>query len=194
MQSNATMVGTYCTTCNKQVSPWYPIIEYISALWIWSLAYSFPLHVLPALFLFSSALIVTIRTDGEHFLILRWCTIGIIPFGMAAAYGGLLPITITQSIIGCIFGAGYLALARTVFLWWKSYEGLGEGDIELIAAIGSFLGPVGMITALLIASCLGTAYGLSRLMTSSKAHLQTPIPFGLFLALGSWGTLLLKNF
>lgn len=183
-----------CTTCHQHVSLWYPVIEYISALWIWSLVYSFPLHFLPALFLLSSALIVTIRTDGEHFLILRWCTIGIIPFGMAAAYFGLLPITINQSIVGCVFGAAYLALARTMFVWWKNYEGLGEGDIELIAAIGSFLGPMGMITTLVIASCLGTAYGVSCLMISSKSDLQTPIPFGLFLALGSWGTLLLKYF
>lgn len=188
------MLRGRCATCHQRISPWYPTIECSSALWMWSLVYAFPLHFFPALFVLSSALIVTMRTDGEHFLILRWCTIGIIPCGMLAAYCGLLPITCAESILGCVLGASYLALVRVLFLWWKQYEGLGEGDIELIAAIGSFLGPMGMITTLVIGSCLATAYGLLRLLLSSHVHLQTPIPFGLFLALGSWGTLLLKNF
>jgi prepilin signal peptidase PulO-like enzyme (type II secretory pathway) len=186
------IIQGHCTECRKPVSAWYPIIEGISALWIWSLVYFLPFYSFLPIFILSSALIITIRTDGEQFLILRWCTIGIIPFGIIAAYLKLLPITMTESIIGCILGASYLTLVRVLFLWWKRYEGLGEGDIELLAAIGSFLGPLTMLTTLILASCLGVAYGLFRLILSSKTNFQTPIPFGLFLAFGSWITLLIN--
>lgn len=182
----------HCSSCQKPISAWYPIIEYLTALWLWSLWNTVPLQFFPALLILSSALIVTIRTDGEHFLILRWCTIGIIPVGLAAAACGYLPITFTQSILGALAGGCYLSLVRTLFLWWKNYEGLGEGDIELIAAIGAFLGPFGMLMTVLIASCLGTAYGLGRWMLNASTSVQAPIPFGVCLALGTWATLLTK--
>lgn len=184
----------HCTKCQQPISFWYPVIEYITGVWMVSLVYTFPILFLPALFVLSSALIVTMRTDGEHFLILRWCTLGIIPCGLLGAYIGCLPISLLMSIGGCLLGWGYLTLIQKLFLWWKGYEGLGEGDIELLAAIGSFIGPVGVLYTLIGASCLGTAYGLMKLILSPQKHLKDPIPFGFFLALGTWVTLVMKWF
>jgi prepilin signal peptidase PulO-like enzyme (type II secretory pathway) len=184
-QQQASAYPSYCPI------RWYPFIELMSGLWAVTLLHlTNPLY-LPALFLLSSALIVTIRTDAEHFLILRLCSLGIIPFGMLAASFGFLPITLPMSILGTIIGASYLILMRLFFLSWKGYEGLGQGDIELIAAIGSFVGPITVIHVILVASCLGTCYGIMLLVLSRTITLQSPIPFGVFLALGTGVMLLL---
>ena len=87
---------------------------------------------------------------------------------------------------------GYLVLAAVSYLYTKrtGNAGMGEGDPELLAGIGAFVGITGVWYTLLIGSLTATTYAL-LIMLLKKATSQTKIPFGPFLALGAFITLLI---
>lgn len=63
-------------------------------------------------------------------------------------------------------------------------QGIGQGDLDLLAFIGSFIGPFGCWITLLIGSIAGSLVGIVYL-TIGGASRETRIPFGPFLALGA---------
>lgn len=111
-------------------------------------------------------------------------TLGIIPIGLLASLCGALPITLTHSILGIILGYSILWLIRALYYLIKKIEGMGEGDLELLAAIGAFIGPFGAWTTLLLGSIMGSLVGILVILITKKSQ-QLKIPFGPFLALGA---------
>lgn len=98
-------------------------------------------------------------------------------------------ITLANSIIGAI--AGYLALW---VLYWgfrlvTGKEGMGYGDFKFLAALGAWLGWQAIPAIVLMASILGIAYGTGSIVLGlTRRH--EPIPFGPFLAVAGWVTLI----
>lgn len=137
-----------------------------------------------AYFVFFSALIVTIRTDLETMLISRYVTLYAVPVGWLLAFLGYLPISLVQSIIGSIFGYMILLLISVTFARIKRKEGMGQGDLELLAFIGSFVGLWGCWITLMIASTVGALVGIGFLLYQRKKE-SIALPFGPFLALGA---------
>jgi leader peptidase (prepilin peptidase)/N-methyltransferase len=174
----------HCRYCNARISPLYPFIELLTII-IMSLLYTtVPLCYFPAYFIFFSALIVTIRSDLETMLISRFVTLFLIPIGIGAAILGYLPITPIDSILGTFVSAGFLYVVSWLFLKLTGKQGIGQGDVELLAFIGSFTGIVGSWLALCIGSVLGSLIGISYIVLT-RAKKDTKIPFGPFLALGA---------
>jgi len=93
-------------------------------------------------------------------------------------------VTFTQSCIGAGVGYGILWLIGTVFKKTTGKEGIGEGDFELLAMIGSFLGPIGVWASVMVGSIGGLVVALIYLLITKKGR-GTKIPFGPFLALGA---------
>jgi len=178
-----------CAFCKHLISWTYPAMELLTAGILTMLWYTASSISFPAYFIFCSALIITIRTDLEYLLILSATTVGMIPIGLIASYCNLLPISITQSILGAIIGFGMLWVTRTVFWHIRKQEGLGWGDVELLGAIGSFLGPSGTLTTLLAGSISGIIIAILLLVTK-RAHRQLQIPFGALLAFAAIGYIL----
>lgn len=173
-----------CSFCAHHI-PWlYPFIELLTALIFIALVQTVPFHYFFAYFIFFSALIVSIRTDIEHMLLFSFFTLGLVPVGLLASALGYLPITLLESVGGAIIGGSILWLARYLFWLIKKQEGMGLGDIELLAGIGSFVGPVGVVMTLLIGSLSGSLVGLC-LLAFQKQTAQLKIPFGAFLAAGA---------
>jgi leader peptidase (prepilin peptidase)/N-methyltransferase len=136
--------------------------------------------------IFFSALIVTIRTDLEHMLISRYMSLYLVPVALVCSSAQLLPITLTESILGTLFGYGLLWIIRRIFYAVRKIEGLGIGDAELLAMIGSFCGPLGIWISLLFGSLLGTLFALVYLIIKREGNLRSvKIPFGPFLAFGA---------
>lgn len=173
-----------CPTCNSTVSALFPGIELFTVIiGSFLIAYIVPTYQV-AYFVFFSALIITIRTDLETMLILRAATVWLIPGGFLLSAYGLLPISLLESISGTIFGYGILWLISSLFYQLRGIKGLGEGDPELLAFIGSFIGIAGCWATLLIGSILGSCIGIALLLTG-RATRATYLPFGPFLALGA---------
>lgn len=153
-----------------------------SALWWTILAYH-SLQFCSAYFLFFSALWITIYTDYSHMLISRFASLYLAPIGILLSFFELLPITPLESLMAAIFGYSFLWIANTIFYLIKRHDGLGQGDLELMACIGSFTGFLGCWFTLLIGSILGTALGC--LVISFNKNHTSMFPFGPFLAFGA---------
>jgi leader peptidase (prepilin peptidase)/N-methyltransferase len=104
--------------------------------------------------------------------------------GWLFAFTGFLPITLTLSIAGTLFGYLFLLSAAQLFYWFTGKEGMGQGDLELLAFIGTFIGPWGCWLTLVLASTIGSLIGIA-LMIIKKQKTSIKIPFGPFLALGA---------
>ena len=158
-----------------------PIFEFFTAfiftaLWLKSLFF-------PAYFLLFSALSITMITDSKAMLISRFASLYLVPTGIIASYFDLLPLEWTESLIGSIAGYLFLYLVNAVFSLIKKQRGLGQGDLDLLALIGSYTGVIGCWFTILYASTLGTISTLTY-MAYSKKRLKT-IPFGPFISIGA---------
>ncbi|MBE9529604.1 MAG: prepilin peptidase, partial [Proteobacteria bacterium] len=95
-----------------------------------------------------------------------------------------LPIDFIDSIIGIGLGGGVLlGLAAGYYIITKR-EGMGGGDIKLLAMIGAFIGWKGVIVTLFISSFSGSIIGLLFMATLGRSR-RTALPFGPFLAIGA---------
>jgi len=181
-----------CRYCKKKISILYPTIEILTACLLSLLYFSVPMHYFVPYFIFFSGLIVTIRTDLEFMLISRLVTIFLIPLGFLFSKGGLLPINTMDSILGACGGYLFLFTIRSLFHLITGKEGMGQGDLELLAFIGSFIGIVGCWASLLIGSLTGSFIGLGYFLFY-RPTTAMKIPFGPFLAGGAISFVLLQE-
>lgn len=178
------MLKGKCRYCHAPISKLYPLIELITALILYALIIFVPSEYWFGYFIFFSALIITIRTDLEQMLISRFVTLMLVPVGWILSAIAWLPIPLYESIIGSILGYFTLFIIAKCFWLATKKEGLGQGDLEMLAFIGAFTGPEGCILTLTIASTIGAIMGL--MFTSIFKHKEAIIvPFGPFLALGA---------
>jgi len=173
-----------CRRCSASISVLYPLIEIVTGFMCLAVYMFIPPIYQLSYFIFFSALIITLRTDIENMVVVRYFTLGLIPVGIMASFLGLLPLHVTHSIMGALFGYGLLWVIRASYWRIRNIEGMGEGDLELLAGIGSFIGVTGCWITLLIGSLCGSLYGLI-LIAFFKKERMVKIPFGPFLIIGA---------
>lgn len=96
-----------------------------------------------------------------------------------------------ESLLGAALGGGIFLGIALLYEKLTKQEGLGGGDIKLLAMIGAWLGIQSVLIVIIISSALGSLVGLSLILTKRK-NLKTAIPFGPFLAIAAilyllWG-------
>jgi leader peptidase (prepilin peptidase)/N-methyltransferase len=181
-----------CRQCKKPISVLYPMIELLTLVVLYAVYTLVDHQFFVAYFLFTSALIITIRSDLETMLISRYVSLYAVPVGIACSALGLLPIGPIDSVAGTLFGYGLFWCIATAFYYITGKQGLGQGDIDLLAFIGSFTGIIGCWATMLIGSLVGSVVGIAALLCTQQG-LQTRIPFGPFLALGAICYILLSQ-
>ncbi len=174
-----------CRYCKHSISWLYPFIELITALTLLGLTTFVPSVYWFAYFIFFSALIVSIRTDLEMFLISRYVSLALIPLGLLFSFFNWLPISVGVSAFGAASAFLFLYAIGKIYYALTKRIGLGQGDVELLAFIGSFIGILGWWFTVLIGSCIGTLVGLIIAILKKKSVATTKIPFGPFLAFGA---------
>lgn len=173
-----------CRYCNEPISYLYPFIELLTVLvGLLMFAFTDP-HYWIAYFIFCSALIVTIRTDLEYMLISQHMTIYLIPFNFLFAACGLLPISLSESILGAFSGYAFLYCIAAIARRFMGKEAVGEGDLDLLALIGSCTGIIGCWLSLTLGALFGSVIGGIYLIMSGQSY-KNPIPFGPFLVIGA---------
>lgn len=177
-------LGGFCSECKLKISFLYPLIELLTASLLTYIFLNISSKYLFAYFIYLSCMIVSIRTDWQYMLISRYCTLFIIPVALVLSYIGLLDISFYNSLTGSIFGYFILWATAKIFYYFKKQEGMGQGDLELLATIGAFTGIVGAWAALLIGSLLGSFFGLIFAFKIQQFK-NIKIPFGPFLIAGS---------
>jgi|GEM_PF-4034243 len=135
------------------------------------------------LLLFSFSLMVTAHTDAQTLLISPLCTVYLIPCAFLGSYLEWLPSSLPYSVLGATVGT--LTLWTTAYCARRYYgtDALGQGDIDLLACIGAFLGSIKCLRILFLGSLVGSLWGIVLLLKQGKNARSTQLPFGTFLAL-----------
>lgn len=192
------LLGGRCRHCKTRISLRYPIVELATAAAFglcvaalgWSLAalkYS----------IFSAIMITLIATDIEERILPDEFTLGgtviglvlsvFVPLelGLAAV---ILPLTVkmrwrsvAEAVIGAGGASGVIWLIGWAFEKIRHREGLGLGDVKMIAMIGAFLGLSQTIFVLFVASVFGSVVGLIYIFATRKKASEYHLPFGSFI-------------
>jgi leader peptidase (prepilin peptidase)/N-methyltransferase len=139
-----------------------------------------PSLVFTILFLFCSAQVVIIFIDLEHRIIPDVITLPGIVVGFAFSF--LIPhFGWLSSLTGILAGGGSLLLVAYLYQAVAKRDGLGGGDIKLLAMMGAFFGWQAVLFIIFVASLTGSVIGIT-LMLVQKKDATLAIPFGPFLA------------
>jgi leader peptidase (prepilin peptidase)/N-methyltransferase len=90
-----------------------------------------------------------------------------------------------EAIAGALLAGGALWLVARIYHAVRHREGLGGGDIRMVAMMGAFLGVEGVLLALIVGSLLGSVVGLAYILLTSKDAGSYELPFGTFLGVGA---------
>ena len=173
-----------CRYCKEPISIQYPLVEGITALSSLFLLMKFGVTLSYLIyFAFVAALIVITVIDLHHQIIPDVISLPGIGVGLLASL--VTPqITLFNSLIGILLGGGSLFFVATVYQWLFKREGMGGGDVKLLAMIGAFLGWKAVILTILLSSLIGSITGIIIMVLKGK-DFKYAIPFGPFLSLGA---------
>jgi len=129
------------------------------------------------------SLIVITFIDIDHQIIPDAITLPGIPIFFFASFT-LAAITYKDSLLGILVGGGSLLLIAEIYTRLTKKEGMGGGDIKLLAMIGAALGWEGVLFTIFIGSLIGTLIGIILMLRTHKG-LKLAIPFGPFLSMGA---------
>jgi leader peptidase (prepilin peptidase)/N-methyltransferase len=171
-----------CRACRAPISVKYPIIEALTGALFLAAYFMFEPPVLYQRLVFGCAMIVLFVIDLEHRLLPDVITLPGIILGFALSF--FMPPGWLDSLLGIILGGGSLWLIGEVYFRLRHEEGMGFGDVKMLAMIGAFLGWKLMLLALVLSSFLGSVIGLG-MIAIRLGDLKYALPFGSFLAIGA---------
>ena len=172
-----------CRTCRARVSPVYPVVEVVTPL-VFVLQY-WDVGLTPLLLVrlvFCSAMVVLFVVDLQHRLLPDAVTLPGIGVGLAAAL--VMEPGWQSAVLGVVVGGGGLLLIAELAYRLRHEEGLGMGDVKMLAMIGAFLGWQPMLVTLFLASLLGSVVGIGMLVLGLGDR-KYALPLGSFLALAA---------
>lgn len=173
-----------CRFCRKAISLKYPLVETLNAVFYLLLFYKFGWSWDTLAYgLFISVLLIISFIDLEHRIIPDELSLPGIVVGFAASFL-IKQLTPLSSLLGILLGGGFLFLVAAGYEKLMHKEGMGGGDIKLIAMIGAFVGWQGIPFIILASSLLGAIIGIV-FMVVEKKDTQYAIPFGPFLSLAA---------
>lgn len=175
-----------CRTCREPIHVRYPIVEAVTAVaWmvvVWRFGPTWP--ALMALVL-SSYLIAATAIDFEHQILPDALTLSILWLGLITNTTFSAFASPTEAIYGAAAGYVSLWLVFHGFYWLTGKEGLGFGDLKLLAGLGAWVGWALLPFILFLGSVLGTLAALF-MMLKYKQSKDVPIAFGPYLAMAGW--------
>ncbi len=173
-----------CRDCQTAISPRYPLVELLTGLLAVCVCLKFNLAMETAVyFVFIATLLVITFIDIDHRIIPDRITLPGIPLAFIAAW--FLPdITWQTSLIGMIVGGGSLLLVAVGYSFLTGKEGMGGGDIKLLAMIGALCGWKGVIFTIFVGSLIGSITGIIAMLKSDQG-MKSALPFGPFLSIGA---------
>lgn len=183
----------HCRACRGPISIRYPLVELANGLFYLAIF----LHTGATLgFLLLAAIvsmtICLIYIDAEIQILpdvidIPGTVIGILvgAIGCGVLYPDLmLASSFSDSVIGAAVGAGAIVVIIAAYWLVRRVEGMGWGDVKMMAMIGAVVGWEGLIGVMLLASICGAMIGLPAAMRSGRG-MQLALPFGVFLGLGT---------
>jgi leader peptidase (prepilin peptidase)/N-methyltransferase len=178
-----------CSQCKNKISVRYPLVEISTAVLSLVIAQHFGVSLMTFYTLILTwGLIALTMIDFDHMLLPDQIVLPLLWLGLVVNLSnGVVPIE--DAVIGAI--AGYTSLF-TIFWLFKlatGKEGMGFGDFKLFALFGAWIGWQLLPLLILMASVVGAIIGISLMLFKNHQKGQA-IPFGPYLAIAGWTTLL----
>ena len=185
-----------CAACGARISWRYPLVEALTGGLFALLVFRFgPQPFVPVLMLLVAILVAITFIDLDHQIIPDVISLPGIAIGFLGSF--LLPwVSWSDSLLGLLLGGGSLYLVAAGYSLFTGKEGMGGGDIKLLAMIGAFLGWKAVLPIVFFSSVFGTLVGVP-VMLVKRADGKLAIPFGPFLSAGAivyllWGPLIVR--
>jgi leader peptidase (prepilin peptidase)/N-methyltransferase len=176
-------LGAKCRTCRTPLSPRHPLIESLTALMFALGAWHYgPTWLLASRLLLGCILIVLFAIDLEHHLLPNVVTLPGIVIGLAFSF--VTTPGWQSALIGVVVGGAVPWLIAEAYYRIRHEDGLGMGDVKMLAMIGAFVGWQLTIVTLMLASFAGSIIGVLLIVTR-RGGMKYALPFGTFLALGA---------
>lgn len=181
-----------CRNCQSHISWRYPVVELLTGILFFITAtLSLSMETHPARLLlnlvFVAVLIALSFIDLDTFRLPDVLTLPLLGIGLLGAF--LIPGNPSgwESVLSALGAGGLFWIIARVYP-----QGMGLGDVKLVAALGAFLGFPSIFLAVFMGSFVGASIGIFLLFAGRKRFRQQ-IPFGPYLALGAifallWGT------
>lgn len=153
-----------CRYCPARISVRYLLVEALVGLLFmatfarWGYAWA-----TPTVWAVCGALVAITFIDIAHFYIPDGLSLPLALLGVLLR-PWLFDVPWWDGLLGALIGANLLRLIRWVFLKLRGVEGMGMGDLKLLAMIGAFVGPWGILPVLLIASTTGSVVGIAQMI------------------------------
>jgi leader peptidase (prepilin peptidase)/N-methyltransferase len=178
------LLGAKCRSCKAPIAYRYPFVELANGILTMFLFMKFgPSLTFGALFLLCSSLVVITFIDIDHQIIPDVISLPGILLGFAFSF--FLPwLGWKSSLAGLLLGGTSLLVVAYGYQFLTGKEGMGGGDIKLLAMMGAFLGWKSIVFIVFAASLLGSVIGIALMLAKGRDS-KLAIPFGPFLAFGA---------
>ena len=172
-----------CRRCGEPIAIRYPLVELITAgLWVLIAAMTPPDALLASRLVLATSLVVLFMIDLEHHILPNVITLPGIAVGFL--FSLVAPPGPIASLLGIVLGAGILYAIAAGYFLLRGEEGMGMGDVKMLAMVGAFLGWRAVLLTLVLSSFAGAVIGVA-MMLFQRGTLRYALPFGTFLAVGA---------
>ncbi|MGI9036574.1 MAG: prepilin peptidase [Pyrinomonadaceae bacterium] len=199
-----------CRNCKNAISPRYPAVELLTGLFFvlvfWQIGFN---PFLPVALVFVSAIIALIFIDAENMilpdvityplLVFEFLVRLIFPIFIGAQYftdirtfpltyfqdSPLWLVSLVGAGLGALIGGGSLWLVGEIWKRLRGVEAMGLGDVKMMFAVGALLGWKLAFLSIFLGAFSGAFIGVVAIVRQKDKNLQTMIPFGIFLGIGS---------
>lgn len=182
------LLGGRCRQCRTSISVQYPIVEVVTAVLFVLVAWLTPVGPLLVSRLILVAILVALfGIDLEHQILPNTITLPGLASGLM--FSTIAPPGWKDALLGALLGAGVLYGIAAAYYAVRREEGLGMGDVKMLAMIGAFLGWKAVLVTLVLSSFSGAAIGMA-LIAAQRGGMKLALPFGTFLAVGAVAAML----
>ena len=175
-----------CRHCNQVISVRYPLVEILTAalFCMCLLKFGFGYPAVLGCF-FCATLLALAWIDAETFLLPDTLTQALLWVGLIGSAMSLTNTSLLDSLAGAVLGYGLLWLVSWGFERLAGKEGMGQGDLKLLAGLGAWLGVWSLLPLILLASVSGLIFGVTQKIRGQLGH-NGHFAFGPFLALSGF--------
>ncbi len=179
------ILGGKCRSCGKHISLRYPFVELLAGLSGVAIYLKYGLGIdWIFLFVLSLSLITIIFIDLDNRIIPNVITYPGIVIGFAASFFMTIN-SVTGSVLGSLMGGGVLYATAYLYKSITKQEGMGMGDVKLMAMLGAFLGWQASLFIIITSAFAGSIAGIALMLFAGKNR-KYAIPYGPFISLGAF--------
>ena len=203
-------LGGKCRNCKNAISARYPAVELLTGMLFvavfWQIGFN---PFLPVSLVFVSAIVALIFIDAEHMILPNVITYPLLVFAVlirvsfpllfAGSYfsdTGFYPlnalsgypswlISLAGAFLGALVGGGFLWLVGEIWKRLRGVDAMGLGDVKMLFGVGALLGWRLTLLTIFLGALTGAVAGVIVIAKQKDKDLQTQIPFGIFLGIGS---------